>query len=253
MKARNRFALLLLASCALAGAAWADQISLNCVDPNARPVYLEGTYGSHQCTISNQTQNVLELVLTATDPNDATHVTFTKVKGDNDDFVGLYEGIPGMIPPGPTFDWGLCAQGIPKQHTVDGKHVDGQCTFTIFFDTDEPFGSGEAAPEDVDQSTWGLFVFVHADKKAGVFDQRASATALIVVGDAGTVPEPTSFALIAMGGLLVLLPRVLAGIRSGLASYSSRSTTAGSILLARHAGTKQASSDPHTSSAAVPA
>jgi hypothetical protein len=193
---------------------------------------LEGTLGSHQCTIFNQSQNQLELVLAATDPNDASHATITRVSGEADDFAGS-----------PSFDWGACAGGIPAQHIVDKAHVDGQCTFTVNFVTDEPGDpKPETTPEDFDQTTWGLFVFVHADKKPGEFDQRAGGTALIVVGDAGTVPEPTSFALVASGCLLLLVSR----------RYSSRSTIAGSIRLARHAGTKQASSEPHTSSDAVP-
>jgi hypothetical protein len=227
------FGLLALACCALAGPARASQITLNCADPNARPVYPEGPLGSNQCTIFNQTQSQLELVLVPRDGEAATQAQIVKVDGEADDFAG-----------NPTFNFGLCATGgIPASHIVNKARVDGQCTFTVNFVTDEPGDpKPETTPEDFDQTTWGLFVFVHADKKPGEFDQRAGGTALIVVGDAGTVPEPTSFALVASGCLLLLVSR----------RYSSRSTIAGSIRLARHAGTKQASSEPHTSSDAVP-
>jgi hypothetical protein len=227
--------MFLLASCVLMGQARASQITLSCADPNARAVYLEGTPGSNQCTIFNQTQSQLELVLVARDDAAATQAQIVKVDGEADDFAG-----------NPTFNFGSCATGgIPASHVVDKAHVDGQCTFTVNFVTDEPGAPGappETGTEDTDKTTWRLDVFVHADKSPGQLVNTASASALIVVGDAGTVPEPTSFALVAIGCLLLLVSRV----------YSSRSTTAGSVRLARHAGTKQASSEPHTSSDAIP-
>jgi len=147
----------------------------------------------------------LEVVLVARDDAAATQAQIVKVDGEADDFAG-----------NPTFNFGACGTGgIPPSHVVDRVRVDGQCTFTVNFVTDEP-GPPEVGKEDNDKTTWRLDVFVHADKRAGELVNTASASAFIVVGDAGTVPEPTSFALIAMGGLLVCLPRVLASIRSGI-------------------------------------
>jgi hypothetical protein len=197
------FGLLALACCALAGPARASQITLNCADPNARPVYPEGPLGSNQCTIFNQTQSQLELVLVPRDGEAATQAQIVKVDGEADDFAG-----------NPTFNFGLCATGgIPASHIVNKARVDGQCTFTVNFVTDEPGAPGlppELGTEDNDKTTWRLDVFVHADKNAGELVNTASASAFIVVGDPGQVPEPTSFVLIASGCLLILVSRVSA-------------------------------------------
>src|SRR3979411_34781 len=103
--------LLVLASCSLVGKGQEDPFTLSCLDTNARPSYLEGTPGSHQCTITNSQDQNLEHLVFGTPAAPATTAWFEAKNGDGGDWAGF--GGDGS----PTIDWGSCAAGIPAFNT----------------------------------------------------------------------------------------------------------------------------------------